>query len=68
MSRDSDNTYQRFDFPTVRDDIFRNRTAINRGTNRKEQQKERKMCGLVIVECGLTLRRVRNVCVKEIST
>jgi len=36
-------------------------------TNRKEWERERKMCRLVIVECGLRLRKTRDVYVTELS-
>jgi hypothetical protein len=34
-------------------------------TNRKEKERERKMCRLVIIVFGLTLRRMRNGHVKK---
>jgi hypothetical protein len=52
----SDNAYEHFDLPTVGENIYRSR----RGINRKEQKADRKMCTLVITECGLRVRRVRN--------
>jgi hypothetical protein len=33
--------------------------------NRKEYERERKMCGLVSVECGVRLRRMGNGYVKK---
>ena len=33
-------------------------------SNRKENERE-KMCRLVIIECGLRLREMRNSCVKK---
>jgi len=57
----SDNGYEHFDFPTVEENIYRVRTAIRR--NRRGR--ERKICRLVIIECGLKLRRMRNGYVKR---
>jgi len=52
----SDNAYENFDSPTVGENMYRSRTV----TDRKERERKREMCRLVIIECGLRLRRVRN--------
>jgi hypothetical protein len=39
----TDNAYQYFDFPTVRENMYRSRTAINRpltGRNRREREED----------------------------
>jgi hypothetical protein len=41
----------------MEENIYSSGTAINR----KEHWRERKMCRLVIIECGLGLRRVGDV-------
>lgn len=46
---------------TVGENMYRCRTAINS----KEYDKERKMCRLVIIVCGLGLRKTRKGHVKE---
>jgi hypothetical protein len=57
--RFSDNMYENFDFPTVGENVFRNRKAINRplaGRNRRR----RGTCGFVIIKSGPMLRSIRN--------
>jgi len=39
------------------------RTAI--GIDRKEQEREMKICSLMITECGLETAKIRIACVKE---
>ena len=34
-------------------------------TNRKESERERRMCRLIVIECGLRLWRMRNGCEKK---
>jgi len=53
------NGYEHFDFPTVEGNVYRVRTAIRR--NRRGR--ERKICRLVFIECGLKLRRIeKRIC------
>ena len=42
--------------------MYRSRTAINRPLTGRNRRGRWKMCRLVIIECGLGLQRVRNVC------
>jgi len=39
--------------------------SLQPDTKRKEQDRERKLFRLVIIECGLRLQRVRNGCEKR---
>ena len=54
-----DNACGHFDFPTVGGNVFRSRAA------RKEQERERKVRKLVLIECGLRVRRMGNGYVKR---
>ena len=50
--------YEYFDFPTVEE------SGCQPGTERKEYERERKICRLVTIKCGLRLRRVGDGYVK----
>jgi hypothetical protein len=50
---------QHFDFPIVRGNSYRSE-GHQPAADRKEYEMKRKMCRLVIVECGLRLGRTRN--------
>jgi hypothetical protein len=62
------NAYENFDFHTFVWKINRRRTATDRPlAGRNRRVRGRKMCGLVIVECGLRALSVRHEYVQNCS-
>ena len=59
-----DNTYEHFDLDTLKGNSYRGQDGHRPAASRKEQERQ-KMCRLVIIECGVRLRRVGNGYVKR---